>query len=313
MTTRATVGTLAGSAPNRASAHYWRLTIACLLAGAFVLAIGVYGFNYYTLGAAARPLSPKHAMLRPSGTIGIKLGIFGTALFFGIYLYYFRKRWGWLRNVGTTKHWLDMHIVMGVTAPLLILFHSAFKFRGIAGMAFWIMVAVALSGFVGRYLYGQIPRHLNAAELSWRELQEERDRLMDQLASQKIVTQMQVSWTFRFPTMDHVKHMSVVSALAWMLWLDLVRPFRVAALRRRALGAFGILFSLGGLFSSGRRDVERVIQTARLQASITKRMLFLSRTQRVFQLWHVVHRPFSYAFVVLALLHIATAMLLGFL
>jgi hypothetical protein len=113
--------------------------------------------------------------------------------------------------------------------------------------------------------------------------------------------------------MDHVKHMSVVSALAWMVWLDLVRPFRVAALRRRALGAFGILFSLGGLFSSSRRDVERVIQTARLQASITKRMLFLSRTQRVFQLWHVVHRPFSYAFVVLALLHIATAMLLGFL
>ena len=315
MTTRATIGTLtaAASAPRRDTAHHWHLVIVCILAGAFLLAVAVYGFDYYTLGATARPLSPKHAMLRPSGSIGIKLGMLGTALFFGIYFYYFRKHWGWLRNLGTTKHWLDMHIVMGVTAPLVIAFHSAFKFRGIAGMAFWIMVAVALSGVVGRYLYGQIPRHLNAAELSWQELQQERDRLTAQLASQKIFTEAQVTWAFRFPTVSHVKHLSAISALVYMFWLDLIRPFRVAALRRRALGFFGILVTLGGLFPSGRYEIERVIRTARHQATLTKRMLFLSRTQQVFQLWHVVHRPFSYAFVVLALLHIATAMLLGYL
>ena len=34
---------------------------------------------------------------------------------------------------------------------------------GMAGVAFWIMTAVALSGVVGRYLYAQIPRSLNAA------------------------------------------------------------------------------------------------------------------------------------------------------
>jgi hypothetical protein len=39
----------------------------------------------------------------------------------------------------------------------------------------------------------------------------------------------------------------------------------------------------------------------------------LSHAQRVFQLWHVVHKPFSYAFAVLALVHIAVVMMLGFL
>ncbi len=39
-------------------------------------------------------------------------------------------------------------------------------------MAFWIMTAVTLSGFIGRYLYSQIPRSLNAAELSIKEIQE---------------------------------------------------------------------------------------------------------------------------------------------
>ena len=78
-------------------------------------------------------------------------------MFFRNLLYYFRKRWGWLASIGTTTHWLDFHIVLGITAPIVIAFHAAFKFRGIAGMAFWIMVAVALSGIIGRYIYALIP------------------------------------------------------------------------------------------------------------------------------------------------------------
>jgi len=45
---------------------------------------------------------------------------------------------------------------------------------------------------------------------------------------------------------------------------------------------------------------------------LAKQVLFLSRTQQVFHLWHVVHRPFSYSFVVLALIHIVVVMWLGF-
>ena len=39
-------------------------------------------------------------------------------------------------------------------------------------MAFWIMTAVTASGFIGRYLYAQIPRTLNAAELTIKEIQD---------------------------------------------------------------------------------------------------------------------------------------------
>lgn len=317
MTTQATIRSITSSAPDRApdreSAHHRRLTAAWILAAAFTLAIATYGFDYYTLGATDRPLSAKHALLRPSGTIGINLGMFGVALFMAIYLYYFRKRWGWLRNLGVTKHWLDFHIVLGVTAPVIIAFHSAFKFRGIAGMAFWIMLAVALSGIVGRYLYAQIPRHLNAAELSWQELQAEQAKLTAQLAMQKIFAPRDLVLAFRLPSVDQVKRQSIVAALGWMFLLDLARPFRVATLRRRALGAAGILFSLGGLLPSGHRELERIIRAARKQAALSKRMLFLSRAHDVFQLWHVVHRPFSYGFVVLAVMHIAAALLLGYL
>jgi TRAP-type C4-dicarboxylate transport system permease small subunit len=313
MTTNATLHTLAPAARDPERAHHLRLAGAWAMAIAFMLAIGVYGFDYYTLSAVNRPLSPKHTFLRPSGTIGINLGILGVGMFLLIYLYYFRKRFGWLRNFGTTTHWLDFHIVLGISAPVIIAFHSAFKFRGIAGMAFWIMVAVAASGVVGRYIYSQIPRRLNAAELTWQELQDEQIALTNQMASQKMFKPGELVAAFHIPDVEMVKHKSALGALLWMFALDLARPFRVASLRRRALGFGGVVLSLGGILPSSNDELERVVRTVRRQAALSKRMVFLSRTQQVFQLWHVVHRPFSYAFVVLALLHIATAMLLGYL
>lgn len=313
MTTNATLQTITPAAADPERAHHLRLAGAWAAAIAFMLAVGVYGFDYYTLSAVDRPHSPKHALLRPSGTIGINLGIFGVGMFLLIYLYYFRKRFGWLRNFGTTTHWLDFHIVLGITAPVIIAFHSSFKFRGIAGMAFWIMVAVAASGVVGRYIYSQIPRRLNAAELTWQELQDEQIALTNQMAAQKMFKPGELVAAFHIPDVEMVKHKSAVGALVWMLALDLARPFRVASLRRRALGFGGVVLSLGGILSSSNHELERVVRTVKQQAALSKRMVFLSRTQQVFQLWHVVHRPFSYAFVVLAILHIATAMLLGYL
>ena len=310
MSTKATFGTLAPAAdPERA--HRLRLAAAWAVAIAFTLMIAAYGFDYYTLDSVNRPLSPKNALLRPSGPIGIKLGMLGTAMFFLIYLYYFRKRW--FAAIGKTKHWLDFHIVLGITAPIIIAFHAAFKFRGIAGMAFWIMVAVALSGIVGRYLYAQIPRRLNAAEYTWQELQDEQLAISQQLAKQRMFSPGELTAAFHVPDVEMVKHKSAVGALLWMFMLDLARPFRVASLRRKALGFGACIVSLGGLLPTSNAELEQIVRAARKQASLSKRMVFLSRAQQVFQLWHVVHRPFSYAFVVLAVLHIATVMLFGYL
>src|SRR5712692_9312347 len=151
--------------------HRQRVMSGWIASMAFVAAFAVYGFDYYTLGSGERPFSPKHALLRPSGAIGVNLGVFGVLLFFLIYLYPLRKKWGWLGRQGNSRHWLDFHVVLGTAAPLVIALHSSFKFGGIAGMAFWIMTAVTASGFIGRYLYAQIPRSLNAAELSFQEIQ----------------------------------------------------------------------------------------------------------------------------------------------
>ncbi len=312
MSISANVGTamLVREDPERG--HRLRVRLAWLLAATVVLVIAGYGYDYYILGAAQRPFSPKHELLRPSGTIGMKLGMLGVLLFFLIYLYPLRKKWGWLARQGNSRHWLDFHVVLGTTAPLIVAFHSSFKFGNIAGMAFWSMLAVTISGFVGRYLYSQIPRSLNAAELSLKQLEDMENAMRRDLATQHLSFGSRMESIFNLPDRKTVVDISIFAALLWMILIDCKRPFQVALLRLQAAGFGAWLLSFCGLRATRDARLERAIGVARQQSALSKRVLFLSRTQQVFHLWHVVHRPFSYAFAILAILHIGIALFMGY-
>jgi hypothetical protein len=292
--------------------HRTRVVLAWFLALAIVLLIASYGLNYYTLSAADRPFSPKHSTLRPSGPIGIKLGMFGVFLFFLIYLYPLRKKWGWLARQGNSRHWLDFHVVLGTLAPIIIAFHATFKFGNIAGMAFWSMLAVTLSGFVGRYLYAQIPRNLNASELTMKEMTEIEESMRRELAAQNLAFGKRMEKLYDLPTPQDVENMPMLLALPYMILIDLRRPFRLSLLRLQSTGFASWISSLFGFLRTRDTKLEQVIGVAQKQAKLSKRILFLSRTEQVFNLWHVVHRPFSYAFALLALIHIALALYMGY-
>jgi hypothetical protein len=292
--------------------HMLLVYLSAAIAVGFILFLAIYGFDYYWLSSLNRPFSPKHALLKPSGTIGVKLGVIGVGLFLVIFLYPLRKKVKWLGQRGTSKHWLDFHVVAGMSAPIIIAFHSSFKFRGIAGVAFWIMFAVAVSGVVGRYLYAQIPRSLNAAQGSLEGIESSENDLTHELA----VQHMFPAWTLRpllaIPTAEQVRRMSVTKAMLVMFAIDMMRPFHIARLRCRVLGWGGVITSMGGLFRTSNLELERIIAAARRKSSLAKKVAFLSRTQQVFQLWHVVHRPFSYSFAILAVIHIVIVTMLGF-
>lgn len=312
MSTQSILATASFSERDAERGHRIRLILGYTCAIALVLAIVYYGFDYYLLDALQRPYSPKHRILRPSGFIGIKLGILGISMFAVIFLYPLRKRWRWLLSKGTSRHWLDFHVLLGLFAPLVIALHASFKFQGIAGMAFWLMLSVALSGIVGRYLYAQIPRRVNSAEMSFKESREMQHELMQRLSSQRIVSPQRLSALFRLPSELQVARWPMLFCLVYMVMLDVLRPFRIARLRTGAMSFGNCVLSLGGFLPTNHEDLEQVIRLAREQASLSKRILFFSRAQQVFHLWHVVHKPFSYSFIALALVHIGVVMALGF-
>ncbi len=285
--------------------------MASALLGIFAY-VFVFGWAYYFLPLDDRPFHPLHGLLRPAGRVGIGFGVLSTLLFAAIYVYPLRKKWAWLRAIGTTRHWLDFHIVMGLAAPLLVALHSAFKFGGLAGMAYWIMMAVVASGVVGRYLYAQIPRSRKDAELSLVEMQKMNSQLGEDLRGQRLFGDDVLRPLMMPIRREEALAMPLGAALARMVVLDLARPFRMAALRRQALRPGERLWTLGGFLASSHPDLELVVTLVRRQSWLTAKICFLDRAGQIFKMWHVVHRPFSYAFLLLLALHIGMAAWMGF-
>ncbi len=296
--------------PNRM--HRFRLRMAYLVALAGTIALLVYGFTYYWSSPEQRALSSKHAYLKPSGAIGLRLGMFGVLLFLFIYLYPLRKKWAWLGRQGSSQRWLDFHVLLGLIAPVVITFHSSFKFSGIAGIAYWIMVLVALSGVVGRYIYAQIPRSLNSAELSLQEAQEQSLWMAKQLKNTGILSARDIDGLLRLPDVRRVQSISLIGVLWRMLLFDLGFPFRIWRLRQKMLWSQRKWWSLVGL-GRGENDVlEGAIAMARDQTLLAKKIVFLSKSHRMLHLWHIIHRPFSYSFAVLASIHVVLMLMLGY-
>jgi hypothetical protein len=249
--------------------------------------------------------------LRSSGRIGLRLGILGVEMFGVLFLYPLRKRWKWLARIGATRRWLRLHVLFGIGTPLVITFHTAFRFHGLAGLAYWTMVAVALSGIVGRYVYAKIPRSLNSVQLAADELDTQIATLASRLHEQHMFRGEDMAPLLRVPAAQEIRRMNLIQALWVLLRIDLARPFRVRRLRRRALRRSQLLTTLGGWLSSHDHDLEAIMANVRRQARLRTAAAFLDRTQRIFHLWHVVHRPFSISFVILVLVHIGVQVSVG--
>ena len=135
-----------------------------------------WGYSYYGISFEERPFHPEHDSLKPSGPYGHGLGILGTVLILiGVFGYIGRKKKKFLPRVGVLKHWLEFHIFLCSVGPLLILFHTAFKFGGIVSISFWSMVAVVLSGVIGRFIYIQIPRTIQAVSYTHLDVYKRQD------------------------------------------------------------------------------------------------------------------------------------------
>ena len=153
------------------TAHRIFLSILVVIVVTATILLIYKGLAYYNTSLEERVYHPDHITLKPSGTVGHGLGIAGSLLMIiGIVSYMARKRYRFLSRIGLLKHWLEFHIFLCTLGPILILFHTSYKFGGLVAISFWSMVAVFLSGIIGRFIYIQIPHSIEGRELSLNEV-----------------------------------------------------------------------------------------------------------------------------------------------
>jgi hypothetical protein len=294
-----------GLAAPAARLFPWRKILSMLAFGSvvgFFLYMLTIARPYYTAPAVDRPHLAEHALLRPAGAIGHGFGIAGSCMLLSLLAYSARKRFAFMKNWGNVKTWLGVHIFFGVAGPLLITLHTAFKFNGIVAVSYWSMIAVMLSGFVGRYLYAQIPRDLRGMELTMQEARAAHQRLVDELCSRYKFNPKEIVKIENYLVGDLRETPGLARGLFLVLWNDLRRWRRLMNVRRYLRAHAPITHG----------ELLEMIRLVRQQALLRREIVFFQTLHRLFHYWHVIHKPFAYVMYTIMFMHIAVAVAFGY-
>jgi hypothetical protein len=273
----------------------------------------VWGMEYYATPLQERPFSDLHDLFKPSGLVGQGLGIIGTLMMFvGVGMYSLRKRLRILAGMGRLATWLQIHIFLCTLGPVLVLYHTSFKFGGIISVAFWSMVIVVVSGVFGRYLYGHIPKTIHGRFRSLESLNEQKEALVAAISHDFGLQPPDVQQLF--PTVRHSKPKGFLHALALAIRYDFSKRKQRRRIRRLLAAAprsdRGTVRRNSDEMPLYLRDsVVGVVQT---QLQLQQQMVLLQPFQRLFRYWHLLHLPLAGVMLLILLLHVAVAVAFGY-
>lgn len=258
------------------------------------------GISYYRVPVEERFFHPDYTALKPSGSWGHGFGIFGSLLMIiGVLIYILRKRVRSLSRLGLLKHWLEFHIFLCTLGPLLILFHTSFKFGGLVAISFWSMVAVFLSGIIGRFIYIQIPRSIEGRELTLNEVREMKSNLGEVLSSGYKLDEMSYNLII-----DSTRKKAEIGEgiLFWRYTKNYFDDFSTLRKVKSTLRSQGL----------NKTEVRQVLRLVRNEISINRKIDRLLFMQNLFRYWHVAHLPFAIIMLIIMIIHVAVTLIFGY-
>ncbi|WP_041632906.1 hypothetical protein [Maribacter sp. HTCC2170] len=268
------------------SVHIAYITIMVVITVFATIYLFYVGFNYYNTSLEERFYHPNHTWFKPSGIYGQGLGIVGTLMIlFGVTIYIARKRYGFLSKHIRLKYLLEFHIFLCTLGPILVLFHTAFKFGGIVSVAFWSMVAVVLSGVAGRFIYNQIPKTIEGRQMTMNELKEMKTDL---------AVVLHQKFNLESNTLDIIS--------------DLMSEENTTD-NRKKLSYLKKVLNRKDLPKSDRNNILKMVKN---EISLSKKISRLQSMQQLFKYWHVAHMPFALIMLVIVVIHIGVTLAFGY-
>lgn len=237
---------------------------------------------------------------------GYYLGLTGALLMLSLLLFPLRKRSRFMQNWGKLGNWFRIHMIIGITGPLLILFHANFRFGSInAGVALFSMLLVAGSGVLGRFVYTKIHHGLYGRSADLREIK-----------AHFIAQGDDVKTKFHFA--PHVE--------AWLRNFEAYALDDTLSFAAKAWRFFSIGMKANQMQRKTMREIKQLL-TQRAEerhwnnAKLTQRLELANRMagaylksaqsvaqfsiyERTFALWHVLHIPLVYMLVLSSVFHI---------
>jgi hypothetical protein len=247
--------------------------------------------------------------LTPESGLGYWLGIVGASLMLLLLLYPLRKRVRALRALGSVAFWFRTHMILGIVGPVLILLHANFRFGSInSNVALVAMLIVAVSGIVGRYLYGKIHLGLYGRKAQVKEILADVDALEELIGSDLPLADHVVA---RLNTLAQLGTNSPRGVLAGLLRLPVISMHAHVVRARLIVDARQIIKVEGKRLGWSRRvrrqRLAGVVDLVTLHVAAVKKAAAFAFYERLFGLWHVFHLPLFFLLVTAAIIHVFAA------
>jgi len=238
--------------------------------------------------------------------LGYYLGIAGSLMMLSLLLYPLRKYWSRLSSAGSVRHWFNLHVILGVAGPALVVAHSGYSLKSTnATVAMVVMLLVVASGIVGRYIYSRmlVSTSGKIAELS--ELMADVDTLHAALGAELLHAPEIEAELKAFEAHAKAFRDSKLGGMRATLFLG-----------RRIKQCQSILKSEATAIISARALRERmsnadlkqhlaaVFEHLDAYFATVKKVTTLHFFERLFRLWHFLHLPLFLLLIQAALVHV---------
>lgn len=282
------------------TAHRIYLSLLTLIVLIVFTMIAIKGYSYYNTSLVDRYFHTDDGSLKPSGILGHGMGIIGSlCMILGVALYMLRKRSRTLSRIGILKHWLEFHIFLCTLGPVLVLFHTSFKFGGIVAISFWSMVAVFLSGIAGRFIYIQIPHTIEGRELSLNEIREMKVDIGKALASSLSLDDESRQLILASATVAKGIHYPNFLQRFFSQWKE----------NRKSIKSVKSVLNKKNIAKSQQLEILRLVKN---EISLNRRIERLNFMKNLFKYWHVAHLPFALVMLVIMVIHVAVTLVFGY-
>ncbi len=277
---------------NHSSNHGWKI---------FLLIISAVLFLGYFITSSQR-------LYKPGDNIGYNMGLVGGLMLLSLLLYPLRKRVRLFRNLGILPAWFKWHMILGILAPTLILFHTTFHIGSInAAMALFSMLLVSGSGVFGRFFYTKIHNGLYGRQSTMNEMLSEMTRTDSTKATLSFVPEIlntlekfrgKVDKLTKGKKLGLLNFATIGIQSKWLSYrLSKSLHKTMYAIARDKGWTSSQLKQLHVMYEENRQQIDNFIDAVRDVAQF-------HTYERLFSWWHIFHIPLVYLLIFSGIYHV---------
>lgn len=239
--------------------------------------------------------------------LGYWLGLVAGVFFLLIFIYPARKKFKFMRSTGAIKIWFNLHMFIGVIAPVMIAFHCNFSLGATnSNVALYSMIFVVASGTAGRYIYAQIHYGLFGTQARIEELMDishEARKMLAQTSGLAPTIENKIKAFEEYVmkpsggALSFIPRKIFIGVSTWITYFSLRRRLRAIVATQARLSGWDR--------AQEKKQFKECCKLVGILLKAIRKMAVFTFYEKLFHNWHKIHVVFFSMLLITGLVHVA--------